>query len=155
MRARRMSNGAEFRLLQDEREIGSVDPGAVRFHGFSTRSDAALAASVAYRALALRRGERARPADEAADILIVNHESTELVVARSAILARLLEPSPEDPASGWGFEVELYPDEAFEVFAIARARLMWRALSGTPVGRRMLQFRERASVELAPTTNRV
>jgi hypothetical protein len=150
-----VGNGAEFRLLQDEREIGSVDAGAVRFHGFATRSDAALAASVAYGALARRRGERARPADDAADILIVNHESTELAVARSGILARLLEPSLEDPESGWGFEVELYPDEAFEVFAIGRARMMWRALSGTPVGRKMLQSRERAAVELAPPTNRI
>jgi hypothetical protein len=154
MRVRRVGNGAEFRLLQDEREIGSVDAGAVRFHGFETRNDAALAASVAYRALAQRRGERAGAADEPNEILIVNHESGELVVARSAILARLLEPSPEAPESGWGFEVELYPDEAFEVFAIGRARVMWRAVSDSPVGRRLLRFRERIR-QPAPATNRI
>jgi hypothetical protein len=154
MRVRRIGSGTEFRLIQDEQEIGCVDQNAVRFHGFGTRMDAALAASLAHRALTDRRGEAAHPAGDPADILIVNHESTDLVVAQSGVVARLL--PPVIPESGWGFELDLFPEEAFEVFAIGRARLMWRAIQGTSMSRRMLQFQNqhRASV-LAPKTNRV
>ena len=51
MRARRIAAGSEFRLLQDEQEIGYVDGIRVSFRGFATRGDAALAASVAHQAL--------------------------------------------------------------------------------------------------------
>jgi hypothetical protein len=57
MRARRAGQGSEFWLMQVERDIGSVDRSAVRFHRFATRNDAALAASLARRALAHRRKE--------------------------------------------------------------------------------------------------
>jgi hypothetical protein len=114
--------------MQDERDIGWVNRSAVGFHGFASRNDAALAASLAQVALTRRRKEAARPTGDPTDILVLSHGSTELVVARSEILARLLPPSPENPEFGWGFEVELFPDEAFEVFAIGRARVMWRAI---------------------------
>lgn len=139
MRARRVGRGSEFRLIQNEREIGHVTSNAVRFHGFATRDDAAAAAALAHRALARRRKPPARRPIAPGDVLVLEHESTELVVARSGLLARLLPPSGQ-PASGWGFEVELLPSEAFEVFAVARARVMWRAIRGTPLGARMVQF---------------
>ncbi len=60
MRARRLGTGSEFRLFQDEQEIGHVDGTTVSFRGFATRDDAALAASVAHRALTRRRGEQPR-----------------------------------------------------------------------------------------------
>jgi hypothetical protein len=79
--------------------------------------------------------------DEPKDILVVDQGSTQAVIARTGILARLLPPAPEDSeVGGWGFEIGLLPEERFEVFAIARARVMWRALRGTGIDRRMHQF---------------
>jgi hypothetical protein len=99
MRPRRVGNGSEFRLFQDEKKIGRVDATAVSFLGFVTRDDAALAASVAYRALA-RRWQDAE--------------------ARQECLATLLPPAPEEAATGaWGFEIALLPGERVEVFALA------------------------------------
>jgi hypothetical protein len=112
----------------------------VRFHGFATREDAAAAASVAHGSVARRRKAAAHPIEDLGDVLILNQESTELVVARSGILARLSPPSSENAGSGWGFEIQLLPDEGFEVFAVARARSMWRRLRRSPFKQRMLQF---------------
>ena len=141
MRAQRIDAGSEFRLLQDEQEIGYVDGTRVSFRGFTTRDDAALAASVAHRALTRRRGEQPHSVDEPKDTLVVDQGSTQAVIARAGILARLLPPAPEDSEVGsWGFEIELLPEERFEVFAIARARVIWRALRGTGIDRRMQQF---------------
>jgi hypothetical protein len=120
MRARRVGNGSEFRLFQDEKEIGRVDATAVSFMGFVTRDDAALAATMAYRALA-RRWQDAE--------------------ARQESLVTVLAPAPEEAATGgWGFEIALLPGERVEVFALARARVIWRALQGTGISRRMRQF---------------
>ena len=120
MRARRVGSGSEFRLFQDEQEIGRVDGNAVSFRGFATRDEAALAASAAYRALAGRRA----PAEEGEEPL-----------------ATLLPPVTEgSTAGGWGFQVALLPSERVEVFALARARIMWRVLQGTGISRRMRQF---------------
>jgi len=120
MRARRVGNGSEFRLFQDEKEIGRVDATAVSFLGFVTRDDAALAAAAAYRALA-RRWQDAE--------------------GRPESLATLLPPAPEEAATGgWGFEIALLPGERVEVFALARARVIWRELQGTGMSRRMRQF---------------
>jgi hypothetical protein len=125
MRIRRVGTGPEFPLLQDEQEIGYVDGTRVSFRGFAGHDDAARAASIAYRALSRRRGEQPQAMEESQD----------------GILATLLPPAPEDSeAGGWGFEIALLPEEHFEVFAIARARVMWRALRGTGMDRRMHQF---------------
>ncbi len=127
MRARRVGTGSEFRLFQDGQEIGHVDGTTVTFLGFVTRDDAALAASVADRALAQRRGKQ--------------HGSPQDVITQAGALAALLPPAPdESEIGGWGFEIALLPEERFEVFATARARVIWRALQGTGVYRRMRQF---------------
>jgi hypothetical protein len=141
MRARRVGTGSEFRLFQDEQEIGHVDGTTVSFRGFDTPDDAALAASVAQRALARRRGEHRHSADGADDVIAVEDESMQVIGARHGVLATLLPPGPEDsPTGAWGFEIALLPSERFEVFALARARVIWRALQGTGIGRRMRQF---------------
>jgi len=122
MRARRVGTGSEYRLFQDEQEIGRVDSTAVSFRGFATRDEAALAASAAYHALSQRRAaaeEAERP------------------------VATLLPPAPEESTAGdWGFQISLLPNERMEVFALARARIMWRALQGTGISRRMRQWGE-------------
>lgn len=138
MRARRVGTRPEFRLFQDERQIGHVDSTSIRFVGFETRDDAALAASTAHRALTRRRGRHASRMDHSADFLILD----QAVVARAGVLAKLLPPAPEQTAiDGWGFEIQLLPEEQFEVFAVARARLAWRALRSSGINRRMRQFR--------------
>jgi hypothetical protein len=121
MRARRVGTGSEYRLFQDEQEIGWVDSTAVGFRGFATRDEAALAASAADHALG-----RSRAAAEKAE----------------RPLAALLPPAPEESTAGdWGFQIALLPNERMEVFALGRARVIWRALQGTGVSRRMRQFR--------------
>jgi hypothetical protein len=122
MRARRLGSESEFRLFQDGKEIGHVDSTTVTFLGFMTRDDAALAASAAYRALAQRWPDAERPEESS---------------------ATLLRPAPGGAAAGaWGFEIPLLPSERMEVFALARARIIWRALQGTGISRRMQQFAE-------------
>ena len=119
MRARRVGTGSEFRLFQDEREIGRVDGTGVSFRGFEIPDDAILAATVAQRALIRRREQQPDTADA----------------------ATLLPPTPEvSGIDGWGFKIALLPGERVEVFALARARVIWRALQGTGVSRRMRQF---------------
>jgi hypothetical protein len=141
MRARRVGTGPEFRLLQDEQEIGRVDGTTVSFRGFATRDDAALAASVAHLALTRRRGEPPPSASGPSGVLVMDHGSTQAVIAPVGVLATLLPPAEGSEVGGWGFEIGLLPEEGFEVFAIARARVMWRALRSTGVYRRMQQFR--------------
>jgi hypothetical protein len=141
MRARRVGDGPEFRLLQDEQEIGRVDATAVSFRGFATREDAALAAAVAHLALTRRRGEKREPVTGPAEALIMDHGPGQAVVAPAGVLARLLPPAAEESeGGGWGFEIGLLPEEGVEVFAIARARVMWRALRSAGLYRRMQQF---------------
>jgi hypothetical protein len=96
MRARRVANGSEFRLFQDEQAIGHVDGTTVSFRGFATREEAALAASVAHRALTRRRGEQPYSGDGPRDILVVDQGSGQAVIARAGILAKLLPPAIED-----------------------------------------------------------
>jgi hypothetical protein len=119
MRARRVATGSEFRLFQDEQAIGYVDGTSVSFRGLETPDDAALAASAAQHALARRREQQPGTAD----------------------VATLLRPSPDESAiGGWGFKIALLPSERVEVFALARARVIWQALQGAGISRRMRQF---------------
>jgi len=120
MRARRIGTGSEYRLFQDEQEIGWVNSTAVGFRGFATRDEAARAASAAYHAL----GQRRAAAEEA-----------------ERPLATVIPPVPEESTDDdWGFQIALLPNERMDVFALARARIMWRALQGTGISRRMRQF---------------
>jgi hypothetical protein len=122
MRARRVGNGSEFGLFQHGSEIGRVDGSTVSFTGFATRFDAALAASAGHRALALRRG----------------NQVSSMGVADAGVT--LLPPDPAEADGSWGFAVQLLPSERVEIFALARARIIWRALQGTGISRRMRQF---------------
>jgi hypothetical protein len=141
MRARGGTNKSEFRLFQDEQEIGYIDGTTVGFRGFATSAEAALAASAAHRGLARRRGEQTPSQDSLQDFLVVERGLTQHVIARAAVLATLRPPDPEgSPVAGWGFEIELLPEERLDIFATARARVMWRALRSTGIYRRMLQF---------------
>ena len=142
MRARRAGDGPEFRLLQDEQEIGRVNGTRVSFLGFATRDDAALAASVAHLALTRRRERTRQSVPGFSDVPVMNHESARAAIARSGVLATLLPGGAEESDRGsWGFEIGLLPEEGVEVFAIARARVMWQAIRSTGVYRRMRQFR--------------
>jgi hypothetical protein len=141
MRARRVGTGSEFRLFQDEHEIGHVDGTTVSFRGFATRDDAALAAWVANSALARRRGADGPPAVASGDVFVIDQGPTQAVISPGGVLATLLPPAPEESGTdGWGFEIALLQGERVEVFAIARARVIWRALRGTGIYRRMRQF---------------
>jgi hypothetical protein len=141
VRARRDTARSKFRLFQDEQEIGYIDDTMVRFRGFATSTDAALAASAAHQGLARRRGKQEQSRDSIENFLVVQRGPTQLVIARAAVLATLLPPGVEgSPVAGWGFEIELLPEERLDIFATARARVMWRALRSIGIHRRMLQF---------------
>lgn len=149
MRARRIGTGSEFRLLQDEQEVGRVEGSKVTFRGFETRDDAALAASAAHHALMKRRKKQPHRIEAPQDLVIMDQGSTPAVVAPAGVMATLLPPIPENSEiNGWGFEIQLLPEERFEVFAVARARVMWRALRGTGISRRMRQFRPKAPLSV-------
>ena len=149
MRARRIGTGSEFRLFQDEQEIGRVEGSKVTFRGFETRDDAALAASAAHRALTKRRKKQPHRIEAPQDLVIMDQGSTPAVVAQTDVMAALLPPAPENSGiGGWGFEIQLLPEERFEVFAVARARVIWRELRGTGISRRMHQFRPEAPLSV-------
>jgi hypothetical protein len=151
MRARRVGTGSEFRLFQGEHEIGRVNGTTVSFLGFATREDAALAASVAHLALTRRRGGKPQSATGPSEVLVMDHGSSQTVIAPAGVLATLLPPTAEGSEVGsWGFEIRLLPEEGVDVFAIARARVMWYALRNTGVYRRMQKFH---ADHLATTTN--
>jgi hypothetical protein len=141
MRARRVGTGSEFRLFQGEHEIGRVNGTTVSFLGFATRDDAALAASVAHLALTRRRGEKPQSATGHSEVLVMDHGSSQAVIAPAGVLATLLPPTAEgSEVGGWGFEIRLLPEEGVDVFAIGRARVMWHALRNTGVYRHMQKF---------------
>jgi len=123
----RTSHGADgFALFHRGTEIGAVAGGKVTFSGFTTRDDAALAASLAHHALRRRRardGQRKRPEGSRADAVIRWHET---------------------PAGDrlWAFDVELSEDERQGVFATSRARTMWSALRAAGLDRRMRQLHD-------------
>jgi hypothetical protein len=117
MRARRVGTKSEFRLFQDEREIGHVDVASVSFRGFESRDDAALATWAAQRALTRRRRSMPHRMDYHEGFLIMDHGGTPTVVARAGVLATLLAPAAEkSEIDGWGCEMQLLPEEQFEVF---------------------------------------
>ncbi len=141
MRARRVGTKSEFRLFQDEREIGHVDGTSVSFLGFESREHAALAAWAAHRALTRRRRRMPHRTDYHEGFVIMDEGGTPTVVARAGVLGTLLPPGADKSGiEGWGFEIQLLPEEQFEVFARARARVIWWALRSTGVYRRMHQF---------------
>lgn len=143
MRIQRSAEGdrhSESRLYDAEHHIGYIRDGAVVFHGFASEADAAEAAHVAHRALTQRRSKATSVADAPEDFLVWNRPEGRYVVARSGLLARITAPDPVNPAGSWGFEVPLLPEEVMSVFALSRARTMWRAVRWTGLTRRMTQF---------------
>jgi hypothetical protein len=126
-----------------------VDGTSVSFRGFETRDDAALAASAAHRALTKRRKKQPHRIEVPGDFVIMDQGSTSAVVAQAGVMATLLPPAPESSEiQGWGFEIQLPPEERLEVFAVARARVIWRELRGTGIYRRMRQFRPEAPLSV-------
>ena len=66
---------------------------------------------------------------------------TQHVIARAAVPATLRPPDPERlPVAGWDSDPESLPEERLDIFATARARVIWRSLRSTGIYRRMLQF---------------
>ena len=125
MRARRDDRSDDFALFHRGVEIGSVRGGTVSFAGFTTRPDAALAASLAHHALKRRRARDAYRRDGSG--------------APTAVRVR-----GHEGAGGeirWAFEIDLSGHEVQDVFATSRARTMWAALRAAGLDRRMYQLR--------------
>ncbi len=129
--------GTEYRLYDDEREIGYIRDGAVGFVGFDTMEDAAQGAQVVHRALEQRRARSTWGGGVLDGYYIWEHPDGPHVIARSGLLARLIPPAGDGSGSTWGLELPLLPEERGSVFAISRARTMWRALQWSGIGRRM------------------
>jgi hypothetical protein len=132
----------ESRLYDAEHQIGYIRDAAVGFHGFATEADAAEAAHIAHRAVTRRREKAAWVPDAPEGYLVWDRPEGRYVVARSGLFARLTPPDPAAGSGDWGFEVDLRREERVSVFAMSRARTMWRALRWTGLTRRMRQFRE-------------
>lgn len=131
---------SEFRLFDGDVEIGYIRGGAVGFRGFGSAADAAEAAGTASRALEQRRARATWMADTAEEFLVWERDDETYVVARSGLLARLTPPDSAAESLGWGFEVQLLPEEGVTLFAMARARTMWHALRWSGLCRRMRQL---------------
>ncbi len=149
MRIRTAESGEGSVLYVGERRIGYLRGDVVGFIGFGTDDEAARAACIAYRALVRRRaGTAAASAPE--EYLFGHTEEGQFVIAQSGVLARLIPPDVVTGEESWGFEIALRPDESIEIFAMARARLMWNALRSSGLGRRMAQFAGTARLVGAP-----
>jgi hypothetical protein len=140
MRTRPGATPSTFRLVDDEQDVGYIDGTTVAFLGFASRTDAALAASAAHRGLVRRRENSHWSAHALDDILVMEQGSTQYVIARAGVLATLRPPLDGSDAADWGFEIDLLPEERLGVFAVSRARVMWRELRATGIHRRMRQF---------------
>ena len=141
MKARREVGGTGFQLFQGHREIGFVRHGTVGFVGFVSVDDAAFAAKVAHRALASRRDPTSAWMPILPDYSLAAAGDRQLIVDQSGILATLC-PHPTDIPAGqdWAVEFKLLPEERPDVFAVARARVMWAALLERGSAGRMRQF---------------
>lgn len=142
MKAQREVNGAGQRLFHNDREIGFIRDDTVGFVGFANEDEAALAGRVAHLALSRHREkQRAWVPSMRADHLIVRHGTRLCVVAAPSILAVLHPPSSLAlGGDDWGVELELSPDERYDLLAISRARVMWTAMLESGVVGRMRQF---------------
>lgn len=141
MKARRDIGGMAFRLFQGRREIGFIRDGTVGFVGFRSADEAAFAGKVAYRALASRRDPKRPWPPILPDHVLVPEGDRQYLVVPSGRLATLRPPPSGFPGGeGWGVELELLAEERPDVFAVARARVMWTALLGSGAAGRMRQF---------------
>jgi hypothetical protein len=138
VRIRATESGDGWELYVSERKVGYMGGSSVGFIGFASEDQAARAASIAHRALARRRSSEARSTPE--EYLFGHTEGEQFVIAQSGVLARLLPPDSLTEGNNWGFEIALRPDESINVFAMARARLMWNALRASGLARGMSQF---------------
>jgi hypothetical protein len=142
MKARREIGETAFRLFQGKREIGFIRDRTVGFVGFVNAEEAAYAGLVAHQALVnWRDPKRTWMPILLADHFLITEGDRQHVADLSGILATLRPPTsgfPED--EDWGVELELLPEEQPDVFALARARVMWTALLGSGVAGRMRQF---------------
>ncbi len=124
-------SGIRFQLLDGTREIGYIRGGVVGFGGFDTREEAVEAASLAHRGLEQRRAMQAPTTGTPEELLVWDRDDGTHVVARTGLVARLTPPGTVGGPEGWGFEIRLLPEEREAVFAMSRARTMWRALRAT------------------------
>ena len=117
MRFENTGQAGHYRIVAHEKEVGYVRPGMVGFEGFTTEADALAAANTASRALTERRKTAA------GEWGVVIHGATQ---AGNGVPAAVVS---HDPGTGlWGFEASLHRSEQADVFAMSRARTIWRAL---------------------------
>lgn len=123
--------GVRLRMFDGGQEVGYITEGVVAFVGFATKDTAARAAVAADRGLRRRRAGTTWLSSPADGYYVWDREDGPYVIARSGLLARLVAPSPGGE-NGWGFEVQLLPEErSSSVFAMSRARTMWQSLRGS------------------------
>jgi hypothetical protein len=134
-------------LYAKERQVGYIRGDHLSFSGFPSEDEAAQAACIAHRALVSVRRQAAPGAQE--EYLFGHTEEGQFVIAHSGVLARVLPPEPQDEERSWGFEVALRPDETFSVFAMARARLVWKALRASGVRQGMSRLAAVGSTNVA------
>lgn len=131
MRFGRGVGPSELVIFDRGQEIGRIEEGAVRFTGFGTPNQAAVAAQVAARALARRRSRSAAGGAALDDLLLASHGGGQYLVDRSSLVARLIPPDPASAEADWGFEIALRAEERAPVFAMSRVRTMWHAVQGS------------------------
>ena len=135
MQIQAAESGDGWVLYIKERKVGYIRGDHLRFIGFASEDEAAQAACIAHCALAMVRAKATPSAPE--EYLFGHTEEGQFVIALSGVVARLLRPESRYAEDGWGFEVALRPDETFSVFAMARARRVWKALRASGAGKGM------------------
>jgi hypothetical protein len=119
-------------LVDAGRTTGWIADDAVGFRGFRDETEAAHAASVAYRAIARRlartQGMRTVPVG-IEPLAIQRVEGKEMILASGRPIAALVRPGPESRSGvdSFGFEVPI-PTPVTELEARAMAYLMYRTL---------------------------
>ena len=123
-------NDFQLDLLDGDRVVGWITPATIGFTGFATETEAAHAAWVAYRALARRLarrdGRRPVPIDTEPVRLVSDTDGRVIYGSRDRI-ARLIEPTEQDAAHVFGFELRL-DTPLDEVSVRAKALLIYRTL---------------------------
>lgn len=142
MRIRQGLRPEQFTLVEHETVIGRVDGPMVTFVGFRTREAAVQAAEVAYAALR-RHGTGDAPGAGSTRPALSWLGDGESIVLRveGATVAEILPPTGwATDGPGWRVELRVAPSATPELFVLSRARVMWRAIQGYGLVRRMCQF---------------
>ena len=154
MRIHQGMQPGEFELLEHASVVGTIRGAVVAFLGFRTRDAAAKAAEVAVAALSRHRTLALAAGRESSSGLMWLGDARTLVLRRHGTAVAEVVPAPPPGSAlppgvpAWRVDVRIGDGPVPELFALSQARVMWRAIQGHGLWRRMWQFDDLGETDL-------